>query len=145
MGFPPTPAVITDCVLFDGKGRILLVRRGSEPFKGLYALPGGFVDVGETVEDACRREVHEEAGVQINEPLQLVGVYSDPRRDPRGHSVSIAYTTVLAEAQQPHAGSDAQGVEWVQDWKNEDLAFNHKAIIADTIAKIHKVPDRIAS
>jgi 8-oxo-dGTP diphosphatase len=101
MSFPKTPALMTDCAVFDPEGRILLVRRGSEPYKGCYALPGGFVEIGETVEAACRREIHEEAGVLVNDNLQLVGVSSDPNRDPRGHSVSVPYTTVLEHAVEP--------------------------------------------
>jgi 8-oxo-dGTP diphosphatase len=85
--FPSTPALVTDCVAFDAQKRVLLVRRKSEPFAGWYALPGGFVDIGETVEAACHREVQEEAGVAVDQnQLRLVGIYSDPRRDPRGHS-----------------------------------------------------------
>src|SRR5262245_9976613 len=90
MSFPKTPALVTDCAVFDPEGRVLLVQRGSEPFKGFYALPGGFVDIGVRVEDACRRETHEEAGVFVGQNLHLIGVYSDPNRDPRGHSVSVA-------------------------------------------------------
>ena len=87
MAFPKTPALTVDCVLFDAKGRLLLIRRGNPPFKGRYALPGGFVDVGETVEDACRRELMEETGVKAGR-LELIGVYSDPKRDPCGHTWS---------------------------------------------------------
>ena len=85
MPSPKTPALATDCVVFDAQGRVLLIRRGNPPFKGKYALPGGFVDVGETVEDACRRELMEETGVKAGR-LELIGVYSDPKRDPaRAH------------------------------------------------------------
>jgi 8-oxo-dGTP diphosphatase len=66
-----------ECVVFDAKGRVLLIRRGHPPFKGKFALPGGFVEVGETVEDACRRELMEETGVKAGR-LELIGVYSDP-------------------------------------------------------------------
>ncbi|MGI8725504.1 MAG: NUDIX domain-containing protein [Methyloceanibacter sp.] len=84
MGMPKTPALTTDCVIFDDQGRVLLIRRGHDPFKGAYALPGGFVDIGETVEEACRREVREEVGMEVGD-LTLVGVYSEfspscPRR-----------------------------------------------------------------
>ena len=111
MSFPKTPALVTDCAVFDMNDRVLLVRRGSEPFKGRYALPGGFVDVGETVEAACAREVQEETGVSISERLLLVGVYSKPDRDPRGHSVSIAYTTRIDASAEPKPGSDAESAK----------------------------------
>ena len=95
--FPKTPALTTDCVVFDAKRRVLLVRRGHPPFKGKYALPGGFVDIGETVEDACRRELMEETGVKVGR-LELIGVYSDPGRDPRGHTCSVAFLARVARA-----------------------------------------------
>jgi 8-oxo-dGTP diphosphatase len=130
MAMPRTPLLTTDCVLFDRDGRVLLIRRRNEPFAGGYALPGGFVDIGETVEAACRREVLEEVGVTVN-GLQLVGVYSDPGRDPRGHTVSVAYLARLPEAPSPRAGSDADSAEWVKDWRALDLAFDHAKFIAD--------------
>lgn len=134
---PKTPLLTTDCVICDRHGRVLLIRRSNEPFKGAYALPGGFVDVGETVEAASRREVFEEAGIRVGE-LQLVGVYSDPRRDPRGHTVSVAYLARLPDAPNPKAGSDAEAAEWVKDWRELDLAFDHAKIVADA-EKIMKV------
>ena len=130
MGMPKTPLLTTDCVIFDGEARVLLIRRKNEPFKGAYALPGGFVDIGETMEAACRREVLEETGLAVSE-LTLVGVYSDPSRDPRGHTVSIAYTTLLPDAPSPQAGSDAEAAEWVEDWRKRKLAFDHEKIIDD--------------
>jgi 8-oxo-dGTP diphosphatase len=143
MSFPKTPALVSDCVLFDANGRVLLVRRGSEPFKGWYSLPGGFVKIGETVERACAREVEEETGVSISErQILLVGVYSDPDRDPRGHSVSIAYTTRLGTTAEPKPGSDAESAEWIDDWTRLSLAFNHADIIADaqSLLQTHSVP-----
>ena len=130
MGMPKTPALTTDCVIYDGEGRVLLIRRKNEPFQGSHALPGGFVDVGETVEAACRREVLEEAGIEVGE-LRLVGVYSDPRRDPRGHTVTIAYLALLPGALSPQAGSDAEAAEWVKDWRQLKLAFDHAQILDD--------------
>jgi len=109
---------------------VLLIRRDDEPFAGSYALPGGFVEWGETVDDACRREVREEVGIEVDE-LNLVGVYSDPKRDPRGHMVSVAYATVLPSAVPPRAGSDAASAEWVKDWRRLALAFDHVHILAD--------------
>ena len=130
MALPKTPALVTDCVIRDDQGRIVLVRRKSPPFKNAYALPGGFADIDETVEAACRREVLEETGLAIG-TLRLVGIYSDPQRDPRGHTVSIAYTTLVAGTKRPRAGSDADAAEWVADWRSLDLAFDHAQIVAD--------------
>ena len=130
MARPETPLLATDCVIRDNDGRIVLIRRQNDPFRGGYALPGGFVDIGETVEAACRREVLEETGLSVG-ALKLVGVYSDPRRDPRGHSVSVAFTTLLSGTARPRAGSDASAAMWVADWRGLDLAFDHAEIVAD--------------
>lgn len=130
MGLPNTPALTTDCVIFDPQERVLLIRRGNEPFKGAFALPGGFVNVGETVEDACRREVQEETGLMLDE-LALVGVYSDPGRDPRGHTVSVVFVARLPKSTTPVAGDDAASAEWVADWRAHRLAFDHAQILED--------------
>lgn len=130
MSLPKTPALTTDCVVFDPDGRLLLIRRKNAPHAGTYALPGGFVDIGETVEAACRREVLEETGVEVEE-LRLVGVYSDPNRDSRGHTVSVAFAAVLHSKQEPNAGSDADGVEWCEDWLTKSVGFDHAKIIGD--------------
>jgi 8-oxo-dGTP diphosphatase len=129
MPFPATPALTTDCAVFDARGRVLLIRRKNPPFQGGYALPGGFVDVGERIEDACRRELSEETGLKVGN-LRLIGVYSDPKRDPRGHTCSIAYLARVDEAS-PVAGDDAAAAEWVEDWRSQALAFDHAAILAD--------------
>ena len=130
MGLPKTPALMTDCVVFDPKGHLILIRRKHYPFVGCHALPGGFVEIGETVEAACQREVLEEIGLEVSD-LALVGVYSDPMRDPRGHTVSVAYMTLLPNTAHPHAGSDATSAEWITDWRRLTLAFDHAQIIAD--------------
>ena len=129
MPFPKTPALTTDCVVFDRNGRVLLIRRGNEPFKGRYALPRGFVDVGEAVEDACRRELIEETGVKVGR-LELVGLYSDPRRDPRGHTCSVVFLARVAKAA-PVAGDDAAAAEWVKGWSKLEMAFDHAKILRD--------------
>jgi 8-oxo-dGTP diphosphatase len=133
---PVTPLLAADAVVFDAKGRVLLIKRSNPPFQGAYALPGGFVDVGETVEDACRRELLEETGVGAGK-LTLVGVYSDPRRDPRGHSVAVAF---LARVRSPKAtaGDDAAAVEWVDNWRRLDLAFDHADILRDAARLVRK-------
>jgi 8-oxo-dGTP diphosphatase len=136
MAFPKTPALTVDCVVIDAEGRLLLIRRGNPPHKGKYALSGGFVDVGETVEDACRRELLEETGVKAGR-LQLVGVYSDPSRDPRGHTCSVAFLTRIARAV-PKAGDDAAAAEWVKGWSKLDLAFDHARIVSDARRLLRK-------
>ena len=130
MGLPRTPALTTDCAIYDPEARVLLIRRGRDPFRGCYALPGGFVEIGEDVETACRREVREETGLEVGE-LRLVGVYSAPGRDPRGHTVSVAYATLLPRALSPQHGSDAASAELVADWRALGLAFDHAEILAD--------------
>lgn len=126
---PVTPLLTVDCVAVDGKGRVLLIKRGNPPFQGHYALPGGFVDVGETVEDACRRELMEETGVKAGK-LTLIGVYSDPGRDPRGHTAAVAFLARVRGAE-AKAGDDAAAVEWVESWRRLELAFDHKQILKD--------------
>lgn len=130
MARPKTPLLTVDCVAFDARGRVLLIRRKNPPYKDRYALPGGFVDVGETVESACRRELAEETAV-APKALILVGPYSDPDRDPRGHSVSIAFATVLPRAPRPRAGDDAAEAVWIRNWRAETLAFDHDKIVRD--------------
>ena len=127
--FPETPPVTVDAVVFDPEGRLLLIRRKNPPFKNRYALPGGFVDVGETTEDTCRRELKEETGIEAG-ALHLVGVYSDPARDPRGHTVSIAYLSLI-EAAEPTGGDDAGSAGWIENWRRLKLAFDHAQIVSD--------------
>jgi 8-oxo-dGTP diphosphatase len=131
MAPPKTPLLAADCVVLDGEGRVLLIRRRNPPFQGGYALPGGFVEVGETVEHAACRELAEETGIEV-EPgaLQLVGVYSDPARDPRGHTCAVVYLVRVAAAE-PRAGDDAAAAEWVEDWTTVELGFDHARILAD--------------
>ncbi len=124
------PVLTVDCVLFGRAGSVLLVRRSRSPFQGTWALPGGKIDYGETVETACRREVREETGLDIRD-LRLVGVYSDPARDPRGHFISVVFLGSVDLAADPRAGSDAAAVEFVSDWRSVPIAFDHRQIIED--------------
>src|SRR3954468_11440893 len=125
------PWVAADCVVFDRRDRLLLIRRKNAPFQGQYALPGGFVELGETTENAARRELQEETGVMA-QSLILIGVYSDPQRDPRHHCISIAYLTLVREAQAT-AGDDAAEAEFVEDWQTLSLAFDHNRIVQDAL------------
>lgn len=127
---PETPKLMVDVVIPDDEGRVLLIQRGSDPYEGSWALPGGFVEVGEKVEDAAAREAKEETGLDV-ELVRLVGVYSEPDRDPRGHNVSVAF---LARAQgEPSAASDAADAAFL-DPREIALAFDHEKIIANALA-----------
>ena len=126
---PKTPLLTVDCVVLNPRGEVLLIQRKNEPFKGHFALPGGFVDIGETVEDACRRELLEETGVKAGR-LKLVGVYSDPNRDPRGHTASVVFLTRVRSTKL-EAGDDAASAQWVANWRRLPLAFDHAKILAD--------------
>jgi 8-oxo-dGTP diphosphatase len=130
------PRLTVDCVVFDRSDRLLLIRRKNQPFQGRYALPGGFVDYGETTEQAAARELSEETSLRAVS-LRLIGVYSDPHRDPRGHTVSIAYL-VTVDDRAPTAGDDAAHAEFVADWHEQALAFDHNKIVDDARALLRK-------
>jgi 8-oxo-dGTP diphosphatase len=124
------PLLTVDAVILKD-GRFVLIRRKNEPFKGLWALPGGFVEAGEKVEDAARREAREETGLDI-ELLALLGVYSDPKRDPRGHTVSIVYLAKPAGGEL-RAADDAEEAALFGTLNYPDLAFDHAIILNDAI------------
>lgn len=129
---PETPWLAADAVVFDEAGGVLLIRRKYPPFEGQFALPGGFVEIGETTEAAALRELAEETGIEGSSP-RLIGVYSDPARDQRHHVVSIAYL-VRARSYNVSAGDDAADARFVANWQQEKLAFDHRQIIADALA-----------
>src|SRR5580658_2367801 len=105
----PGPSLAVDAVCLR-RGRVLLVRRGHPPFRGSWALPGGFVEIGETVEAAVLRELLEETGLS-GHVGPLVGVYSDPTRDPRKHTVSAVFL-IHSAGGTPRGGDDAASAEW---------------------------------
>ncbi len=111
------------------KGGIVLIKRKNEPFKGYYALPGGIVEYGERVEDAAIREVMEETGLECR-IKKLVGVYSDPERDPRGHFVSICFLMEVTGGELK-ASSDAEDVKIFKLKELPKLAFDHEKMIKD--------------
>jgi 8-oxo-dGTP diphosphatase len=129
---PVTPLLTVDVVieLADRMGRpIVLIERRNPPSG--YALPGGFVDVGETVEAAAVRESREETGLEVT-LTRLLGVYSDPARDPRGHTASVVY---VGEARgEPRAGDDAARVIVADPRDPPPLAFDHARILAEYVA-----------
>ena len=128
----PCPRLAADIIIEFPDGEIVLVRRGVEPFKGMWALPGGGVEIGERVEEAAIREAKEETGLDIR--LEgLVGVYSDPKRDPRGHVVSIVYHAVPVGGIF-RANTDAAEVIKTAPRADFPLAFDHAQILADWMA-----------
>ena len=131
MAGPETPKLMVDVVVPSEEGSVLLIRRASDPYKGQWALPGGFVEVGETLEAAAVREAEEETGLKV-EIVRLVGVYSDPDRDPRGHNVSCAYLARVREGELS-AASDAAEASFL-DPSTVELAFDHEKIVADVLS-----------
>ncbi|MBN1486009.1 MAG: NUDIX hydrolase [Anaerolineae bacterium] len=129
----PRPGVTVDIILLRHgiKGtEILLIQRGHPPFAGQWALPGGFVDEGETLEQAAYRELHEETQIE-GIRLQQLAAFGDPGRDPRGWTVSIAFWAWLGEMQpEAIAGDDAANAQWWSLNSLPPLAFDHDKIIA---------------
>jgi len=124
------PALTVDAVIVKG-GKIVLIKRKEEPFQGQYALPGGFVEYGETVEAALRREVLEETGLAVD-VSSLVGIYSDPHRDPRGHVVTAAFAAIIVNGVLA-SGSDAAEATFWEITNLPPLAFDHAKIIQDAL------------
>ncbi len=129
-GRPITPALTVDAVIPTHDGKLILIKRKNPP-PG-WALPGGFVDMGETVEAACKREAKEETSLDV-EIERLVGVYSDPKRDARGHTVSVVFLCKIVGGAMK-AEDDAAGIATFskQEIDNLQIAFDHRQIIADS-------------
>ena len=122
-------------VIVEQNSRILMIRRKNDPCKGCLALPGGFVDEGERIEDAARREANEETSLNIH-LVDILGVYSDPKRDPRGHLISTAFVGIAPTdnlSVEASAQDDASGVEWIklEAIDKSNIAFDHKKILFD--------------
>jgi 8-oxo-dGTP diphosphatase len=134
----PRPALTVDVVaLRHPEGamhpEVLLVRRGQEPFLGKWALPGGFVDEGERLEHAARRELAEETGLSTRAPMRQFGTFGDPGRDPRGWNVSVAFLLDLPTEEAAfvvRGGDDAEEASWHPLGALPPLAFDHDRIIA---------------
>lgn len=128
----PRPAVTVDIAIVtrDDKPRVLLIRRKHGPFADCWALPGGFVDMDESLVAAARRELSEETGVETAGLVQI-GAFGDPQRDPRGRTISVVYLAqVDADAVRPKAADDAAEVRWFSLTRPPKLAFDHREILA---------------
>ncbi len=133
------PALTVDAVWLS-RGRILLVRRRRAPFRDCWALPGGFVELRETVEEALERELREETGLS-GRPVGIVGVYSGPDRDPRKPTTTVAFF-VRGRPGTPRSGDDAGAAAWVPLREVGTLAFDHGRILRDALRKLRSTRRR---
>lgn len=138
------PSVTVDIVLFtfaQDRLQVLLIRRGREPFAGAWALPGGFIEINESLEDAAARELWEETGVK-DIFLEQLATFGDPDRDPRGRVISVAYIA-LAGAEimaTTRAGDDASAAAWFDVYDPPRLAFDHAHILDVALQRLrHKL------
>jgi 8-oxo-dGTP diphosphatase len=135
----PHPAVTVDCVIF-GLGEqeleVLLIQRKAEPFRDSWALPGGFVHIDESLEDAARRELKEETGVE-NVFLEQLFTYGEPARDPRERVISVAYYVLVKPSDfKLRAESDASDARWFPLKSLPPLAFDHASILASGLQRL---------
>ena len=137
----PRASVTADAVLFaekDGQMYVLLIQRGNEPYKGYWAFPGGFLNMDETVAHCAERELEEETGIVLT-GMQLVGIYSDVERDPRGRVITAAYTA-MTSMPKAKAADDAAAAQWWPLNALPELAFDHDTILEDAkrVLKINR-------
>lgn len=127
-----TPSLTVDAIIQTPQQEYILIQRKNPPYQNQWALPGGFIEYGETTEEATIREAKEETGLNIT-LTKLIGVYSKPNRDPRGHTISIAYLARTNNMDLLKADSDAQKAKTftIEEIKNMELAFDHNQIIKD--------------
>jgi 8-oxo-dGTP diphosphatase len=131
----PHPAVCVDIILIHQnkeENNILLINRKNNPFKYYWALPGGFVEMDETLEQSALRELLEETGIELKKLTQFA-TFGDPGRDPRERTVSVVYFSILEKELKPLAGDDAKNADWFSVKDLPNLAFDHKKIIEDFI------------
>lgn len=134
----PRPSVTVDGVVLHYKHesiKILLIKRKSDPFKGSWALPGGFLEMDEAPEEGVKRELEEETGLKVEEVVQI-GAFGKPERDPRGRVISISFLALInsSSSNEVKAASDAAEVKWFDIHQlPESLAFDHDEIIKETI------------
>lgn len=136
----PRPAVTSDVAVLrlEEVPEILLVQRLDPPFKDMWALPGGFMEIDESLEDAARRELLEETGLTAGEMIRF-DTYDQPDRDPRGRTITQVFVMIWKkELGSPKAGSDAASVRWFSLNELPELAFDHAKILADVIRMIRE-------
>ena len=135
----PRPAVTVDAVVLvnkDGENSILLIERKHAPYQGFYALPGGFVEEDETLEEAIARELREETNLVLNN-LKQFRAYSRPDRDPRGRTISVIFVSHIDAFPDAVAGDDASAVKWFSLNHLPQLAFDHGEIVDDIMKSMN--------
>ena len=139
----PRPMVSVDAVVFRKRSRrleVLAVRRGRPPFKGMLALPGGFVGMDERLEEAARRELHEETGVRVGRLHQL-WAFDEPGRDPRDRNISVAFVGAVAGlGPEIRGGDDASEALWISARRPPELAFDHVDIVKKALRWLKEHP-----
>lgn len=133
----PRPAVTVDAILVSSDKTVLLIERGKEPYKGKWALPGGFIDMDESLETACLRELQEETGIVIYEVKQFKA-YGAVGRDPRHRTISVVFYTFIGEEQPAIAGDDAAKARWFSLNELPELAFDHGQILEEFKVEVLK-------
>lgn len=136
----PRPAVTADCIVItkEAEPKVLLIERGGEPFKGCWALPGGFMNMDETTEQCAFRELEEETGLKVSEVHQI-GAYSRVDRDPRGRTITVAYLAVVDAPIAVIGQDDAAKAQWFPLSALPELAFDHDEIMRDAIKKYEEI------
>ena len=134
------PAFTCDAVILckeHGRWLVLLIRRARPPFAGSWALPGGFLEENEDLEQCARRELLEETGIAVP-ALEQLKTYGKPGRDPRGRTISTAFLAIVAgPAPIPDGSDDAESAAWHPAEEPPELAFDHHEILADALARLH--------
>jgi 8-oxo-dGTP diphosphatase len=132
----PRAALTVDAIVFvktGGSASVLLIERGHEPFKNKWALPGGFIEMDETLEKACKRELLEETGLKVEKMTQFK-TYDAISRDPRHRTISVVYFAELNKIQQVKGGDDAARAKWFPVTDLPELAFDHRQILDEFFA-----------
>jgi 8-oxo-dGTP diphosphatase len=128
----PRPMVTADALVFavcNGRKSVLLIRRGNDPYKGLWAVPGGFLEMDEELETAANRELLEETGIEGIE-LKQMHTFGTLGRDPRGRQITVVFTATIEKEIKPTAGDDAAEAKWFDIEDLPQLAFDHDKVIA---------------
>ena len=131
----PRALVTVDCLVINSQNQVLLIKRLNDPFKDSWALPGGFIEMDETLIDSAYRELNEETGIKNIDLIELA-TYGSPGRDPRGRTITILFGGIFNNSDKVIAGDDAKEANWFALDELPKLAFDHKQIIEENTSKL---------